>query len=209
MSGDGFQGSLPGLDAALPLPPGLGDPKALEQYFTPPWLAERFVEWAAVAPGCSVIEPSAGDGAILGPAVARLSKYRQATAVELDGGYAERLRRRWPDVRILHADFLTVEPWPVDLVLGNVPFSIGAEMLRHALRFAPRVCSIIGNGMLHTEPRYRLLWKHFQLNRLVYLCNRVQHEGPANKDVSPSTNFALVELLNEPRTRRTEIDWWP
>jgi len=38
--------------------------KALQQFFTPPELAARMVEQAEIAPSMSVLEPSAGDGAI-------------------------------------------------------------------------------------------------------------------------------------------------
>ena len=102
---------------------------------TPPAVVERILGAAQLAPGMEVLEPSAGTGAIAGPAVARGA---MVDCVELDMGRADALKFSCGARTVWIADFLTVEPRPeYDRVLMNPPFAGKADVahVAHAAQF--------------------------------------------------------------------------
>ena len=89
-------------------------------YYTPEPLARFLADWTSV-PGGRVLEPSAGDGAIL-----RWLSASEVLAVELDGAEAEKARAAAPQATVVEADFFAWlgehehERW--DAAAGNPPF---------------------------------------------------------------------------------------
>jgi adenine-specific DNA methylase len=89
-------------------------------YYTPEPLARFLAAWTSVA-GERVLEPSAGDGAIL-----RWLDASETVGVELDGGEADKARAAAPQATVVEADFFSWfgecerERW--DGVAGNPPF---------------------------------------------------------------------------------------
>lgn len=155
-----FSGS-PADALATVLETGEKPPKNPLDFFATPWaLAERLIEHARVAPGMSVLEPSAGEGAILD----RLARYDLSptiAAVELDPGRAAILRAKGY-LNVFEADFLAPElPFPpasFDRVLMNPPFTSPADPLayiahikRAFLMLAPggRLVSIAPGGFAY------------------------------------------------------------
>jgi predicted RNA methylase len=117
------------------------DPKKLYQFFeTPPELAARLVEMAAIEPGMKVLEPSAGKGAIAGAVVEVMPDHvHQLICVEVNPSMAERLRERFT---VMEADFLGVTFRPERLferVVMNPPFAGQADIdhVRHAFDLPP------------------------------------------------------------------------
>ncbi|MEU5976316.1 methyltransferase [Streptomyces sp. NPDC047315] len=106
------------------------------QFFpTPPPVVERLLDLADLAPGMTVLEPSAGSGAI---ATAIAARDAVVDCVEQDPGYAAHLADLAVARTLTVADFLTVPPRPeYDRVVMNPPFTRGADMahVEHALRF--------------------------------------------------------------------------
>lgn len=112
-------------------------------YYTSPVVADVMATWG-VRPGTKqVLEPSFGSGVFL-DAVARVSSRRGLEHLELHGvelmepAYAAAVSSGLIDSR--HAilrDFLTVKPFPVDLVVGNPPYvrlrSLSEAQRIHAL----------------------------------------------------------------------------
>ncbi len=95
----------------------------LDQYFTPRWAADLLVADALRGMGdVSVLEPSAGDGAILGaiPASCR------ALGIEIDPVMAEAARRS-TGREVITGDLRTValEGRRFDAIIGNPPFDAG------------------------------------------------------------------------------------
>ncbi|MCM2392665.1 hypothetical protein [Streptomyces albipurpureus] len=112
-----------------------GEKRTLAQYFpTPAPVVGRLIALAALEPGMTVLEPSAGSGAIATTA----ARGAIVDCIERDPGYAAVLSDRHVARRVLVADFLTgpVEP-RFDRVLMNPPFTRGTDMAHvvHALRF--------------------------------------------------------------------------
>jgi predicted RNA methylase len=99
-----------------------------EYYPTPADVAELMIDMAGLEAGMTVLEPSAGLGAIAAKAAPLVASVH---CIERDWQLAERLRATGiGDVRC--ADFLEVPPEPYDRVLMNPPFGDGAD-LRHVL----------------------------------------------------------------------------
>jgi predicted RNA methylase len=124
---------------------------AYQLFQTPPALAARMVELAEVKPGDVLLEPSAGLGRIIDPALAAGAR---VLAVEVSPDLSGELFRAYEgkDVRLLQRDFLTVRPAyegnaalivkdlaevRIDRVVMNPPFHMRADIahVRHALRF--------------------------------------------------------------------------
>jgi predicted RNA methylase len=125
------------------------------EYFpTPAAVTERMIDAAELEADMTVLEPSAGLGAIaskVAPLVASVD------CIELNGQLAGRLRATWSpevgDVRC--ADFLEVQPTPLlayDRVLMNPPFGRQADIrhVTHALGFVKpggMVVAIMSGGV--------------------------------------------------------------
>jgi 23S rRNA (adenine-N6)-dimethyltransferase len=89
------------------------------------------VRHAGLAPGTLVLDLGAGSGRLT--AELALAAER-VVAVELDPYWAERLRGRWDNVRVLSADAAAVElPLEPFRVVANLPFDRTTAILRHLL----------------------------------------------------------------------------
>jgi tRNA G10 N-methylase Trm11 len=122
---------------------------------TPPDLARRVVDMAGIEAGMSVLEPSAGTGAIAAFALARGA---DVVAVEID---AERVRvlAGFPGLRVMHGDFMNL---PVvqafDRVVMNPPFAKRADIhhVMHAyamLNPGGKLVAIMSAGVEFREDR--------------------------------------------------------
>ena len=110
--------------------------QSAQQFFpTPGWVVDRLIHQAVLSPDVTVLEPSAGRGAIasrVAPLVAAvdcIELHEQHAAFIRSAGYARSL---------MVGDFLAVEPDPVyDRVIMNPPFAKRADIahVQHALRF--------------------------------------------------------------------------
>ncbi len=129
---------------------------AAHQLFpTPPSLARRMVQVAEIETGHTVLEPSAGTGAIL-TAIRALTIGAISTAVEINCALADRLRLSFDDVR--QADFLECngDLGSFDRILMNPPFERGADIehITHALTMLKgggRLVAICANGPRQRE----------------------------------------------------------
>jgi predicted RNA methylase len=106
------------------------------QYFpTPASVVQRLLELADLKPGMTVLEPSAGSGAIAATAA---TTGAIVDCYEQDPGYAGVLTDTGAARAVTVADFLTVDPSPdYDRVVMNPPFTKQADIahVQHALRF--------------------------------------------------------------------------
>lgn len=161
--------------------------RALGQWFTPPWLATEIANLINVRDR-SVLEPSAGDGAIVEALIA--AGARDVMAVELDPAMCTKLRDRFAGrpVRVIEGDFLTVEidPASFDCIVGNPPYDKGADSL-HLARIADlieaheRVVSfdvceaalLLRTVVLHGGKRYERVWSRLAVRSLRACADRI------------------------------------
>ena len=106
------------------------DQKVVRQaFYTPPEVADEMATLALLRPGLTVLEPSAGGGA-LADACLKFEPKVTVFCIEKDSGAAAKLSARGLPARC--ADFLTWDggfgPWGAfDRVVMNPPFSRGAD----------------------------------------------------------------------------------
>lgn len=120
--------------------------RADDAYMTPTWCADIGARIATPdGTGC-VLDPCAGDGALL-DAVARRSVTIERWGIELDEVRARASRS-------VHGDALLL-PWPsCDAVLMNPPFSLWQPFVEKALAHAPlRVVVLLRLGALAGQKR--------------------------------------------------------
>lgn len=123
------------LDALLGSGEIVDEKKQYQAFYTPAAIAAALVETAGIKPGMSVLEPSAGEGAI---ALAARDAGAEVWCIELNPAAREALKGH--GFRPNHNDFLTVEPQHallVDRVLMNPPFTNDQDVkhVMHAFRF--------------------------------------------------------------------------
>lgn len=122
---------------------------------TPADLARDLVERADIRDGMSVLEPSAGTGAIVTSMVRR---GYSVMAVELNQWLADRLRDQFDGAAtVICADFLELRDMgPFDRVVMNPPFANGSDVkhIRHALttlKPGGRLVALCANGPRQQE----------------------------------------------------------
>jgi predicted RNA methylase len=190
-------------DAATLLPPQSTRQSLLGQYFTPPWLAMEVARIADVE-GLTVLEPSAGDGAIVAACLELGAA--QVIACEIDPRMVGRLQRRFAGqpVTILSGDFLTMPLHlftAVDVIAGNPPYDGGMDS-DHLAKIAdvleaindpnelPRASLLLRTVALHSQERYQRVWQRLAVTALYPCAERIAFEidgsiGEAGKiDVS-------------------------
>jgi phospholipid N-methyltransferase len=132
---------------------------AVPQLFqTPPELADELIIEADIETGMAVLDPSAGDGALLA-AVQRATNGATCTAIEIHPDLCDHLRKGGLAAAVHHGDFLTLSPQTVgrfDRIVMNPPFADGGDIkhIEHALKFLQpggRLAAICANGPRQTE----------------------------------------------------------
>lgn len=180
----------------------------LSQWMTTRALARQIVRWSDVGPGMRVLEPSAGSGSI----VRELADCQPAhvIAVEIDPVLTCGLRDTFgpPDpVKIVHGDFLSISPMPVDLAVLNPPYESGQDLafVLRCLEWAPRVVALLRLVFIAGTERYRELWAQHTLSRLAILPARPRF---SNTTGTPRHDFAVFEIKRGRTNEPTQLEWW-
>lgn len=136
-------------------------------YPTPGWLSDKMITAAEIEPHHRVLEPSAGQGAILLPLVRKLSSKAQAVVCELLPMNQKALKAQGFNVDA--SDFMTFECEPIfDRILANPPFArsqatIHVRKMIGLLRPGGRLVVIMPSSILqrqdklHREVRQELI----------------------------------------------------
>lgn len=168
----------PDTDAPLPAPTrdhrlaGRTAQRRLGAFYTAAAPTRTMAEWALRGPRDRVLEPSFGGGAFLS-AVHAVREARGLDGVELFG--AELVEETFAagvasglveGIRAFHGDFLAVDPFPVDAVLGNPPYvrlrHLPDEQQRRAMEVAT---AALGRPMEASGS----VWMPFVLHALRFL----------------------------------------
>lgn len=184
---------------------------SLSQWFTPPDLAKRIVEWAGVKPGMRVLEPSAGNGSFVRELLG--IKDVLVDAVEIDTRW--RTRNHAPAGLIwFTADFFEwVETGyvddPYDLAILNPPYENGQDLkfIQACAEISETTIALTKTSFFHGVERGGKFWKHWRPTRLVFLSSRPKFSSSKG---SPKTDFCVFEIKrSDPKPESTKIEWWP
>lgn len=153
---------------------------------TPPELARRMVAWAVRA-GDLVLEPSAGHGRIVAEAL-KVTGENRVIACEVD---AERALKLPPGCDVRACDFLTIDPFAVDAVVMNPPFSKGQECahILHAMKFlrsGGRLAAVTSAGVTFRQTK-----PYEELRAALFGTARVE-ELPAKTFSAEGTDVSTV-----------------
>lgn len=200
------------MNAQIELIEGTTRDHSRSQFFSPPKLAEKLVRWSNVCTRLlngqpvRVLEPSAGNGAIVRPLLAAGA---EVTAVELDVRYFPELNA-FTSVRTVRDDFLAMQVHSIgtyDLACGNFPFhaDLAGEFTLHALEFAPRVVAIYPANFFYSETREKL-WTQVRPTRIAHIAKR---PWPG------ATDYVALELVRRDEFcagpavgDRATVEWW-
>lgn len=156
--------TLPGVDVSMPSSVA----RDMSQWFTPAPLAERLVDWMGLPKKATVIEPSAGNGAIVRALMRNPSRVSRVDAVELDASHMRTLEdighRGAVSVRLSVecADYLT-RPAPAERYnfgVANPPYEndldakFAAKLMDECDRVVILVRAVFFNGL----GRYERVW---------------------------------------------------
>lgn len=191
----------------------VNEQKLNQYYATPDHIAERMVAEANITDGCRILEPSAGEGAILSRILERIHDWElkcQITAVELNPDRAKVLYDCWSnegrDVTVYHGDFLDFEPAQFDRIIANPPFRGGQDIehVRHMLKIlAPG-----GRLVTITSPSWTFKDDDdsTQFRELLQTMEHDQQELPAGSFLQSGTDVRTVLLtIDKPITAAAPV----
>ncbi len=192
--------------------------RALSQWFTDPALAKRIIEWIVreypeLASGCTVLEPSAGAGAL----VRAMPHSWSVTACEIDSSLLPTLSTAHPRITVLGGNFFSLYPEDrsvaaqlgpknFDLAILNQPTEKQqwAKFMHRALDVAQRVISLCPTASEHGLTN-AIFWRRAQLDRKVILERRPGFGG----DFGPQRDYIVVDTsARVQKIDRPTIERW-
>lgn len=183
---------------------------ALSQWLTSPSIAAEFWKWCHVKDDDVVLEPAAGEGALIPVGRANV------LAFELDPERVQELQYWRPEITIVCRDFLAVPPpavFAADVSVQNPPYHDCGEGLfvERSLHWAPRVCALVRNGSLHGTARFDACWSKVQLTRVSPFKHRPKFLGPYGTvtKFTPAYDYMAIEAVmrKNGEVDRPEVTW--
>ncbi|MDB4930339.1 MAG: hypothetical protein JWM10_2823 [Myxococcaceae bacterium] len=147
------------------------DVKGLSAYYTPDGIANSLAEWAIRSDCRSVLEPSAGGGALVRAVLSRLraiggSAKIRVVACDVDASTAAKLKNDLGScVQVELADFLALNPVDYvafDAVIANPPFTRNHSIAAERRKFLREKFGVVGAAGL---------WVHFLLHAMSFLAD--------------------------------------
>ena len=140
-------------------------------YRTPPEAINTFLDAFELYPFLYILEPCAGDGAIIKEIGKRMKKI--VTAVEIRPEEKDNLLQSGAD-SVYISDFLKWEPeFPVEVIISNPPYSIAQEIIEHCFNIAPKadIIMLLRQGFLSSKER-RPFWDEHPVTQYYPLSKR-------------------------------------
>jgi predicted RNA methylase len=182
---------------------------ALSQWHTDPRLAKRVWRWAnRHQQPRSVLEPSAGHGALVRPILEEPFACSNVVLCDVDpraAGICEELAARgcaqgmhW---NVECMDFLERRRSQYmhelfDLVLMNPPYEQGKaeEFVMHALAISERVVGVFKSSIHHGISRFRMLWSSARVTREAKLASRPSFGRGESGSRTGETDYVVLEI---------------
>jgi hypothetical protein len=169
----------------------------LDRYYTPDAVADACVGVLDLRGVRFVLEPSVGHGAWVRAIRSRLPDAEVLTC-DLDP------EARHEGDRHEVADFLTVAPPDVDLIVGNPPFSEALAHVEHALTLAPAVGFLLRLAFLEGQNR-AAFWRAHPAYEVHVLTQRPSFTG-GGTDSAAYGFFVWLRGFRGP-THQHHLDW--
>lgn len=142
----------------------LNTKKATQSFFTPPALANEVCSAVGEVTGKRVLEPSAGDGALVAPVADRAA---EVVLVENNPANIMQLRRK--GYAVIEKDFLTVTPDDIgtfDAIVANPPFSRNQDIdhINHMWKFLKpggTLSAIVSQSWMHGSQKKQRAFAEF------------------------------------------------
>lgn len=170
-------------------------PEDLCQWFTPPGVSASFLAWSNISDDDIVLEPAAGEGALVPDRPGVL-------CFDIDPERVSELQYWRPHATALCSDFMAVPPPPehvADVCIQNPPYAEDGEgtYLRQGLLWAPRCCALIRAGALQGRRRFEVCWSYVRPTRIACLIHRPHFLGPlgAKTKHHPQYDYIAVECV--------------
>ena len=167
-------------------------PKDEFNYFpTPDKVVAKLIDLAEIKNGMTVLEPSAGQGAIL-KSILKSAEYLEITGVELMDENFEILKKSFPNVDLVKGDFLKLPIFGlVDRIVMNPPFCKKQEIkhVLHAydnLREGGILVSVMSPGVTFRQDSLTR-----QLKSLIDECGEI-HPLPSSSFKESGTNVETI-----------------
>jgi len=196
----------------------------LSQWYTEPLLAERIWALAKAGPCSSVLEPSAGDGALLKAVLRSPGDCRRIQAVEIDHDRIAALtdvKARADGIGIQTtvacANWLTMldSGERFDVAIMNSPFEDGQteQHIAHTLNRARRVVAVAQTSLLHGVERGETFWPRVHVLTIAFLKRRPSFGIGKSGSKTGERDFAVFELgavsdYGESPCSQPQLFWW-
>lgn len=123
-------------------------------YYTPPTAARVMASWAVRSDGIKILEPCFGSGVFL-TAIKQVATAQLFTSIQVSGVEIMEVAHKsavdiglLEDNRAILGDFLDVNPFPVDAVIGNPPYVRLRSLPEHQLKQSLRITKeALGDAM--------------------------------------------------------------
>lgn len=177
--------------------------KAYDQWYTEPWLARWLVDWAQLTLSDVVLEPCAGDGAI----VRAVPESIPVIACEIDDRMLPTLSTAHPKLAVFIGDFFdprrqeAIAAFKPTVAIENPAFSkprrgIDSEFVQASLKLTSRVVALIHSDVFYGKTRRQRIWDHAVLTRVCFLEDRPRFDDGSGQ--GGMTNFVVIDI----RTKR-------
>jgi predicted RNA methylase len=196
--------------------------RSLSQFYTPPDLAARLWGWCEALSRkhvpFRVLEPSAGDGALVRPMLVGPRRLDEVVMYEIDPARGPALldlctRSEAVDVSYRPLDFLSDNtPGVFDLCVMNPPYERDqdAEFILRSLEVSAVTVGLFRSAFLHGQGRWSRLWRFTDVQRIAWLSGRPDFGG----DHSAKADFVAMHLTRRTHARKQgepmacNVEWW-
>lgn len=184
---------------------------SIDGFFTSPRDADALVEFAEIDPSWRVLEPAAGEGAIVHALMRLANPPREIVAIELHKPFADNLRascEQYGDrVRVVNHDYFKTkapDDNPFDMAVLNPPYQhfLDVRFVHKALTDAHRAAALLLVNCLH-NPKRAKVWNSAQVDKIDFLSKRPDPFENGNPKVyKPMREYIRISARRSEDTQR-------
>lgn len=193
--------------------------EALSQFFTPPWLAKKMVELAALGPLETVLEPAGGRGALVRAILDAGVEGVHVTVHEIDPRMVAELRAIGGNVDVVEGSYLdhAGDRGEYAVCLQNPPYENGLDgkFLAKACAEASTVVALVRANIFYGSTRFRSVWSQYGkcLTAVRHIVARPDFTEGTPDVHGAMSDFVVIRLddLDEAppgELARPTVDWW-